>query len=131
MIVGLIGGGGKLVSEAGYDVATHFGATEETAKENGLVAGRVAQVALAAGVADGLSDAGGGEFLGEGSFDGGEMLASNEAIPELTGEGYGPPDETYGLPSEVDGDPRTAHYVEGYLRDDGTYVEGHWKSTKG
>jgi hypothetical protein len=141
-VVGIYGVGGKLVADTGYDIAKNFGATENTAKEIGFVAGRVAQIAVSVGVADGLLDGGGGDFQADplleqsvladdGSLIGVELSSFNEAIPELTGDGYGPLDETYGLPSEVDGDLRTAHYVEGYFREDGTYIEGHWKGEKG
>ena len=122
---------GKVVGGVASFTASAMGADEKTARQVGQVTGRVAQVALLGGVLDGVMDLGGGEALGDGSFEGGEMMASNEAIPEMTGDGYGPPDETYGLPSEVDGDLRNAHYVEGYTRADGTYVAGHWKSPKG
>lgn len=52
-------------------------------------------------------------------------------IQEIDSDGFGPADDTYGRPSMVDGDPRTSHYVEGYFRDDGTWVDGHWKSKGG
>ncbi len=52
-------------------------------------------------------------------------------IAEIDGDGFGPAESSYGDPSLVDGDPRVSHYVEGYERGDGTWVNGHWKSKKG
>lgn len=42
-----------------------------------------------------------------------------------------PIDDTFGRPSEVDGEPRVDHYVEPYTKSDGTVVRGHWKSHRG
>lgn len=60
-----------------------------------------------------------------------ELTDVEQAVAEMDGAGSGPMDSTYGSPSAVDGDPRVSHYVEGYYRDDGTWVAGHWKSKIG
>jgi len=52
-------------------------------------------------------------------------------ISEISGDGCGPMDSTYGTPSVVDGDPRVDHWVDSYQREDGTVVVGHWKSKSG
>ena len=39
-----------------------------------------------------------------------------------------PIDDTFGLPSESDGEPRIDHYVDPNIKSDGTQVRGHWKS---
>lgn len=79
----------------------------------------VADVADVTDVADGADIMVGGS----GSLD--------ACIPEQSGLGCGPMDETYGLPSEVDGDLRTSHWVEGYQRSNGSWVDGYWKSRSG
>ena len=73
---------------------------------------------------EGLADLDGFEM---GDLDGLSDVGGHE-IAEIDGEGFGPADSTYGDPSIVDGDPRTSHYVEGYERADGSWVDGHWKS---
>jgi len=76
---------------------------------------------------DGLSD-----LDGAGMADlGGLSDVGGHEIAELDGDGFGPADSTYGDPSAVDGDPRTSHFVEGYERADGSWVDGYWKSKKG
>lgn len=97
-------------------------------------AGQVARGVFAGAVAFflptmGLED-GGGEVLGASM--GGEVVAEQVPwMPELVADGYGPLDETYGQVSASDGDLRVDHYVEGYTREDGSTVRGHWKGRPG
>ncbi|MGC6513025.1 MAG: hypothetical protein ACON4N_00920 [Myxococcota bacterium] len=85
--------------------------------------------AIAADIADAADVVDTLETLGTlDDLDAGHEALQAADIPTALGD---PHDPTFGLPSEVDGDPRIDHWVEGYYRDDGSYVNGYWRSKRG